>query len=91
MRNPQYNKSVNIDMNKNLKIKYQKYQPYRQTKLFTNDIKFALFTSASSLVLSQIFVQDAPAYYILLATSLTYSTIRLYSNQKQKVKKFTIK
>ncbi len=84
MRNPQYNKSVNIDINKSLEIKYQKYQPYRQTKLFTNNIKIALFTSASSLALSQIFKEQSPICYAIFTTSLSYSLIKLHINKNSK-------
>lgn len=92
MRNPQYNKSVNIDINKSLEIKYAKYQPH-QTKLFTNNIKIALFTTTSSLALSQIFKEQSSICYAIFTTSLSYSLIKLYTNKNSKKhnKKMTLK
>lgn len=95
---PKYSKENEINLNKVIKVKYKNCQPYKKMKLFTNDIKLALISSSSFLLLSQVQPEFATTYYVIAGSLLIYSFANLYShkannNKIKKInkKKFTVK
>ena len=75
------------------KNEFTKYQTGVNIKLFTNDVKVALFMAPTSLILGVINNSESisTGLYILSGCALVYAATNLYIHKKEKQKKFTIK
>lgn len=88
-----YTEDVNVNLNKVRENKYAKYQKGHPFKLVTNDIKAAIITVPTALVIGQLINLDptSTCLYIISGCSLIYAVTNLYLHKKEKQKKFTIK
>lgn len=90
MKGPKYSEENFIGFNK---IYKSKYQP-KKMKLFSNDIKAAFIIAPTTLIMGLATNQIETAstcLYIMSGCSIVYAGVNLYSNKKQKQKKFTLK
>lgn len=90
IKKTKYNENVNIDLNRFRKDKYSLHKP---VKLFTNDIKVALFAVPTALAVGIMLSPSelSTGLYVISGSALGYATINLYSHKKQKEKRLTIK
>ena len=94
IKKAKYNDDVNINLNRARENRYARYQRRTNVKLFTNDIKAALFTAPTAFVIANTIAPNdfsSNCLYILSGCTLMYASINLYSHAKEKQKKFTLK
>ena len=73
---------------------FDKYTKDKHIKLFTNDIKVALFTAPTTFIMGMLTTQDkmtSDSLYIISGCSIVYAAANLYSHSKKKQKRFTLK
>ena len=73
---------------------FDKYKAKRNIKLFTTDVKIALFTAPTTFITGMLTTQDkmtSDSLYIISGCALVYAAANLYSHSKEKQKRFTIK
>ena len=73
---------------------FDKYKKDKHIKLFTSDVKVALFTAPTTFIMGMITAQDqmtSDSLYIISGCALTYAAVNLYSHSKEKQKRFTIR
>ena len=89
---PKYKNEVNIDLTPHKK-ELNKYQAGVNVKLFSNDIKVAIITVPTALILGLINNSEpiSAGLYIISGCALAYAATNLYLHKKEKQKKFTIK
>ena len=89
---PKYRNDVNIDLIPR-KDEFTKYQTGVNIKLFTNDVKVAIVTAPTALLLGALNQSEpiSTGLYIIGGCALAYAITNLYLHKKEKQKKFTIK
>ena len=89
---PKYRNDVNIDLTPH-KDEFIKYQTRVNIKLFTNDVKVAIITAPTTLVLGTINSSEpiSRGLYIISGCVLAYGATNLYFHKKEKQKRFTLK
>lgn len=89
---PKYRNDVNIDLIPR-KDEFTKYQTGVNIKLFTNDVKVAIVTAPTALLLGALNQSEpiSTGLYIISGCALAYAITNLYLHKKEKQKKFTIK
>ncbi len=73
---------------------FDKYTKDKHIKLFTNDVKVALFTAPITFIMGMLTTQDkmiSDSLYIISGCALVYAAANLYSHSKKKQKRFTLK
>ena len=73
---------------------FDKYTKDKHIKLFTNDIKVALFTAPTAFIMGMIASPNqlaSDSLYIISGCSIVYAAANLYSHSKKKQKRFTLK
>ena len=73
---------------------FDKYKKDKHIKLFTNDVKVALFTAPTTFITGLATTQDkvtSDSLYIISGCALVYAVVNLYSHNKEKQKRFTIR
>lgn len=93
IKKAKYNENVNIDLNRFREGKYNKYSFHKPVKLFTNDIKVALFAVPTALAVGIMLSPSelSTGLYVISGCALAYATINLYCHKKQKEKRLIIK
>ena len=89
-----YTKEVNINLNRTMGREFDKYTKDKHIKLFTNDVKVALFTAPITFIMGMLTTQDkmtSDSLYIISGCALVYAAANLYSHSKKKQKRFTLK
>lgn len=90
----QYSKYSNINLNRFREAKLEKYQLRKNIKLVTNDIKVALITTPTALLIGLPMDQTTllpNCLYVISGCSLVYATTNLYLHKKEKQKRFTLR
>ena len=88
-----YTQEVNINITKTIGTQYNKYNK-KNFKLFTNDIKIALFIFPTTFIVGNILnesEQISNSLYIISGCSLAYAITNIHNHKKEKQKRFTIK
>ena len=89
-----YDESFNINLNRMKRNEFDKYSSKRKIKLFTNDVKVALFTAPTTFAMGLCMPQDELAsncLYIISGCAIVYAAATLYSHNKEKQKRFTLR
>lgn len=85
---------MNINLNRTMGREFDKYKAKRNIKLFTTDVKIALFTAPTTFIMGLATTQDkmtSDSLYIISGCALAYAVVNLYSHNKEKQKRFTIR
>ena len=87
---PKYSENININLTKNVGKEFDKYN--NKIKLYSNDIKLAIFSAPTALLLTQITTSPIKeSLFIISIGSALYAVTNLYKNSKESKKRFTNK
>ena len=87
---PKYSEKFNINLTKTVGKEFDKYN--NKIKLYSNDIKLAIFSVPTTLLLTQVTTSPIKeSLFIISIGSTLYTVTSLYKNSKESKKRFTIK
>ena len=87
---PKYSEKFNINLTKMVGKEFDKYN--NKIKLYSNDIKLAIFSVPTTLLLTQVTTSPIKeSLFIISIGSALYAVTNLYKNSKESKKRFTIK